>query len=53
MKFINTAVDESTKVGIRIKDKLTKKETDIRGLSYTLIGSLIGIRSNDKIKIEN
>lgn len=46
-----TAVDESTKVGVRIKDKSTKKETDIKGLSDTLIGSLIGLRDNDKIKI--
>ena len=48
-----TAVDESTKVGVRIKDKSTKKETDIKGLPDTLNGSLIGLRGNDKIKIEN
>jgi hypothetical protein len=48
-----TAVDESTIVGVRIKDKSTNKETDIKGLPDTLIGSLIGLRDNDKIKIEN
>ena len=46
-------MDESTKVGIRIKNKSTKKETDIMGLPDTLIGSLIDLRGNDKIKIEN
>ena len=47
-----TAVDESTKVGVRIKDKSTKKETDIKGLPDTLNGSLIDLRGNDKIKID-
>lgn len=47
------AVDESTAVGVIVKDKSTNKETDIKGLPDTLIGSLVGLRSNDKIQIES
>lgn len=48
-----TAKDELTKVGVKIKEKSTNKETDIKGLSNTKIGSLINLRGNNKIKIEN
>ncbi len=48
-----TARDKETHVGIIITDKSTKKETDIKGLSNTIKGSLIKLRENKKIKIEN
>lgn len=48
-----TAKDKVTQVGIKITDKSTKKETDIKGLSNTIEGSLIKLRENKKIKIEN
>lgn len=48
-----TAKDKVIQVGIKITDKSTKKETDIKGLSNTIEGSLIKLRENKKIKIEN
>lgn len=48
-----TAIDDTTQVGIKITDKATKKETDLKGLSNSTEGSLIDLRDNTKIKIEN
>ena len=39
-----------TNVGIKIIDKATNKETDIKGLSNSIEGSLINLRDNNKIK---
>lgn len=47
-----TAIDKLTQVGVKITDKSTKKETDIKGLSNTIKGGLIELRDNTKIKIE-
>lgn len=47
-----TAKDNMTNVGIKITDKATNKETDIRGLSDSIEGSLISLRENKKIKTE-
>ncbi|MEA4832839.1 hypothetical protein SDC9_118917 [bioreactor metagenome] len=48
-----TASDNKTRVGIKITDTVTKKETEIKGLSGSIIGSLIQLRNNNKIKIDN
>jgi hypothetical protein len=48
-----TAKDNGTNVGIKVTDKSTKKETDIKGNGNTIEGSLINLRDNKKIKIEN
>jgi hypothetical protein len=47
-----TAKENATLVGIKIKDTATNKETDIKGLSSNLKGSLINLRGNAKIKTE-
>ena len=46
------AEDNTTNVGIKIIDKATNKETDIKGLSNSIEGSLINLRENKKIKTE-
>lgn len=46
-----TAKDNVTNVGVKIKNKSTNKETDIKGLSTSIKGSLISLRENKKIKI--
>ncbi len=47
-----TTEDNKTNVGIKIIDKATNKETDIKGLSDSIEGSLINLRENEKIKTE-
>lgn len=47
-----TAEDNMTNVGVKIIDRATNKETDIKGLSNSIEGSLINLRENQKIKIE-
>lgn len=47
-----SAEDDATNVGIRVKEKATNKETDIIGLSNTVVGSLTNLRENGKIKVE-
>ena len=47
-----TAKDNMTQVSMKITDKATKRETDIKGLSHSIEGSLINLRENKKIKIE-
>lgn len=47
-----TTEDNKTNVGIKITNKATKKETDIKGLSESIEGSLINLRENEKIKTE-
>ncbi len=47
-----TAEDNITNVGIKITDKATDKEIDIKGLGNSIEGSLINLRENKKIKIE-
>jgi len=44
--------DNKTQVGVKITEKSTKKETDIKGLSDSIEGSLMKLRENKKIKIE-
>lgn len=47
-----TAVDNMTKVGVKITDKATNTQADIKGLSDSIEGSLINLRENEKIKTE-
>ncbi len=47
-----TAKDNVTNVGVKITNKSTNKETDIKGLSNSVEGSLINLRENEKIKTE-
>ncbi|WP_313563662.1 XAC2610-related protein [Ruminiclostridium cellobioparum] len=47
-----TVEDNMTNVGIKITDKATNKETDIKGLSNSIEGSLINLREDKRIKIE-
>ena len=47
-----TAKDNVTNVGVKITNKSTNKETDIKGLSNSIEGSLINLRENEKIKTE-
>lgn len=47
-----TAKDNITNIGIKVIDQVTNKETDIKGLSDSIEGSLINLRDNKKIKIE-
>jgi hypothetical protein len=47
-----TAKDNVTNVGVKITDKATNKEADIKGLRNSIEGSLINLRENKKIKIE-
>ncbi len=47
-----TAVDDTTKVGVKIIDKATKKEIDYIGSNGSIEGSLVNLRGNSKIKTE-
>lgn len=47
-----TAKDNVTNVGVTITNKSTRKETNIKGLSDSVEGSLINLRENEKIKTE-
>ncbi|WP_372999156.1 hypothetical protein [Lutispora sp.] len=47
-----TAKDNMTNVGIRITEKATNEESEIKGLSNSIEGSLINLRDNKKIKTE-
>ena len=47
-----TAKDNVINVGVKITDKATNKETDIKGSSNSIEGSLINLRENKKIKTE-
>ena len=47
-----SAEQEMTSVGVKVTEKSTKKEFDIIGIDSSRIGSLIGLRSNNKIKKE-
>lgn len=46
------AEDNVTNVGVKITDKSTKKEMDIKGLSNSIQGSLVSLRENKKIKVK-
>lgn len=47
-----TAKDNMTQVGVGILNKKAKTETDLKGVSNSVEGSLIDLRENKKIKIE-
>ncbi len=48
-----SAIDSIEKVGVRVIEKRTNKETDIKGSSNTIKGTLISLRGNNKIKVKN
>lgn len=43
------ALDDAIYVGVRITDKSTQIQEEIKGLTDSIIGSLIELRGNDKI----
>lgn len=49
----HNAKDHVTEVGIKIKDNTTNKETNIKGVGNDIVGSLINLRYNYKIKMDN
>lgn len=48
----NETTDETYKVGIKIKNNLNNKEFDIKGDPHSIVGSLMDLRDDGRIKIE-
>lgn len=46
-----SAENECMNVGIRINEKATNRKVEVKGLSNSIIGSLVNLRDNKKIKI--